>query len=86
VELREVASSDKAAALTAASPRSTVPVLQVPDGTVLEERIDIMRRALNIYDPEGWLRIEEADEVQAWVQLNDCLAHVQRELSRGELR
>jgi len=51
--------------------KATVPVLQLPDGTVLEDRLDIMRWALNIHDPQGWLRVEEADEVQAWVELND---------------
>ena len=71
VELREVVLLDKPEALIAASPKGTVPVLQLPDGTVLEESLDIMRWALDIHDPQGWLRVEEADEVQAWVQLND---------------
>ena len=71
VVLREVALRDKPAALIAASSKATVPVLQLPDGTVLEESLDIMRWALNIHDPQGWLRVDEADEVQAWVELND---------------
>ncbi len=71
VELREVVLLDKPAALIAASPKATVPVLQLPGGTVLEESMDIMRWALNIHDPQGWLRVEEAGEVQAWVELND---------------
>lgn len=71
VVLREVVLRDKPAALIAASRKATVPVLQLPDGTVLEESLDIMRWALNIHDPQGWLRVEEADEVQAWVKLND---------------
>jgi len=71
VVLREVALRDKPAALIAASPKATVPVLQLPDGTVLDESLDIMRWALGIHDPQGWLRAEEADEVQAWVELND---------------
>jgi len=71
VVLREVVLRDKPAALIAASPKATVPVLQLPDGTVLEESLGIMHWALNIHDPQGWLRVEEADEVQAWVELND---------------
>ena len=71
VVLREVALRAKPAALIAASPKATVPVLQLPDGTVLEQSMDIMRWALNIHDPQGWLQVEEADDVQAWVHLND---------------
>ena len=71
VSLREVALRDKPAALIAASPKATVPVLQLPDGTVLEESLGIMRWALSIHDPQGWLHVAEADEVQAWVTLND---------------
>lgn len=71
VVLREVALRNKPAALIAASPKATVPALQLPSGTVLEESLDIMRWALNIHDPQGWLRADEADEVHAWVHLND---------------
>ena len=71
VQLREVALRDKPAALIAASAKATVPVLQLPDGTVLDQSLDIMRWALSIHDPEGWLRDDEADDVQAWVDRND---------------
>lgn len=53
--LREVKLSAKPAELLAASPKGTVPVLMLPDGTVIDESIDIMRRALGGNDPEGWL-------------------------------
>ena len=58
--LREVKLADKPAALLEASPKGTVPVLQLPDGTVLEESLDIMRWALGQSDPEGWLASENA--------------------------
>lgn len=54
-ELREVKLSDKPAALLTASPKGTVPVLHLPDATVIDESLDIMRWALSICDPEGWL-------------------------------
>jgi glutathione S-transferase len=54
-ELREVKLSAKPAAMLAASAKGTVPVLVLPDGTVIDESIDIMRRALAKSDPEGWL-------------------------------
>lgn len=53
-ELREVALRDKPAALLAASPKATVPVLVLP-GRVIEQSLDIMRWALQRHDPYGWL-------------------------------
>ena len=71
--LREVVLRNKPAALIEASPKATVPVLQLPDGSVLEQSLDIMRWALRAHDPQGWLRPEEHDEVQALIDLNDGL-------------
>ena len=56
VEHREVLLSRKPAALLAASPKGTVPVLVLPDGTVLDESLDIMTWALDRHDPNGWRR------------------------------
>ncbi|WP_349630545.1 glutathione S-transferase [Altererythrobacter sp. KTW20L] len=52
---REVLLRDKPPAMLAASPKGTVPVLVLPDGTVIDESIDIMRWALAQHDPELWL-------------------------------
>ena len=71
VALREVVLRNKPAALLAASPKATVPVLQLPDGTVLEQSLDIMRWALVRHDPDGWLRDEEQGATQALIDLND---------------
>ena len=54
-ELREVRLSDKPPALLEASPKGTVPVLVLPDGTVIDESLAIMRWALARHDPEMWL-------------------------------
>jgi len=37
------------------SPKATVPVLHLPDGTLLEQSLDIMHWALLIADPQQWL-------------------------------
>ena len=54
-EIREVKLRDKPAEMVAASPKATVPVLVLPDGSVIDESIDIMRWALSQNDPEAWL-------------------------------
>lgn len=59
-ELREVKLSAKPAAMLVASPKGTVPVLVLPDSTVVDESLEIMRWALAQRDPEAWLdRIDE---------------------------
>ncbi|HWJ68677.1 MAG TPA: glutathione S-transferase [Sphingobium sp.] len=65
--LREVRLSAKPPAMLAASPKGTVPVLVLPDGTVVDESLDIMRWALARWDPEGWCLRDDA----ALIALND---------------
>lgn len=65
VELREVKLAAKPPALLAASPKATVPVLVLADGTVIEQSLDIMRWALGQNDPEGWLTGEDAGLIAA---------------------
>lgn len=60
-ELREVSLRDKPQAMLDASPKGTVPVLVLQDGTVLEESVAIMRWALGQDDPEGWLERDDAE-------------------------
>jgi len=71
VELREVFLRNKPTSMLAASAKGTVPVLQLPDGSVIDESADIMRWALSRHDPDGWWREELADETQALVREND---------------
>ena len=54
VEHREILLRDKPAAMIAASPKATVPVLILPDGLVIDESLDIMRWALDQNDPLSW--------------------------------
>ena len=55
VELREIKLSNMPQELLRISPKATVPVLHLPDGTILEQSLDIMHWALSISDPEQWL-------------------------------
>ncbi len=68
-ELREVVLRDKPQALIQASPKATVPVLVLADGTVLEQSLDIMLWALRLNDPDGWLApgLEDLDSMLALI-------------------
>jgi glutathione S-transferase len=72
VEQCEVSLRDKPAAMLAISPKGTVPVLQLPDGKVLEESLDIMRWALTQNDPAHWLKAS-APDAEKLVAENDTL-------------
>lgn len=67
VELREVKLAAKPPELLATSPKATVPVLVLPDGTIIDQSLDIMRWALARSDPEGWL----AGDEPALIAVND---------------
>jgi len=67
VELREVKLAAKPPELFAASAKGTVPVLVLPDGTVIDQSLDIMRWALAQNDPEHWL----AGDDTALIAAND---------------
>ncbi|MEL7691015.1 glutathione S-transferase [Citromicrobium bathyomarinum] len=62
--LREVKLARKPAELIEASPKGTVPVLVLPDGTVIDESIEIVRWALAQSDPEGWLDRDDAGLIE----------------------
>lgn len=69
-EVREIALRDKPAHLLQISPKGTVPVLQLPDGTVLEQSLDIMHWALGQRDPFGWLQLAGEPATQL-IAIND---------------
>lgn len=70
VELREVSLREKPQHLLQISPKGTVPVLQLADGTVLEQSLDIMRWALLQNDALGWLK-EDMLMVDSLISVND---------------
>ncbi|NYT67557.1 glutathione S-transferase [Pusillimonas noertemannii] len=81
-ELREVVLRDKPQALIQASPKATVPVLVLADGTVLEQSLDIMLWALRLNDPDGWLT-PERDGFQAMLAMvHECDEHFKPRLDR----
>jgi glutathione S-transferase len=72
-ELREIQLRDKPAAMLAASPKGSVPVLVLPDTQVIDESWDIMQWALNQHDPDNWLGEDgrHVEAAAALVKIND---------------
>lgn len=60
LDLVEVSLRDKPARMLAISPKGTVPVVELDDGTVIDESLDIMLWTLRRNDPEGWLGANDA--------------------------
>ncbi|MFT6338950.1 MAG: glutathione S-transferase [Alcanivorax sp.] len=71
VELREVTLKNKPAPMLAISPKGTVPVLRLADGTVIDESRDIMVWALEQQDPQGLLDATVLDQANALIEQND---------------
>jgi len=70
LEVREVSLREKPAHLLQISPKGTVPVLQLTEGTVLEQSLDIMLWALAQRDPQGWLNADR-DTIVRLIAIND---------------
>lgn len=65
-QLREVVLRDKPAEMIAVSPKATVPVLVLPDGTVIEESLEIMHWTLAQNDPDNLLaNVDQAHDLIA---------------------
>ena len=71
VELREITLKNKPPQMLAISPKGTVPVLQLLDGTVIEERREIMIWALAQQDPQGLLHDAALHEANVLIDKND---------------
>ncbi len=69
VEHREIILRNKPQTMLDISPKGTVPVLQLTDGQVLDESLDVMRWALSANDPQQLL--QESDESKALIEKND---------------
>ncbi|MDT0602239.1 glutathione S-transferase [Thalassotalea castellviae] len=61
VVLRDIVLSNKPQEMLDASPKATVPVLVLSDGTVIEESLDIMLWAFQHQDPADFLHKNESD-------------------------
>lgn len=71
VELREVLLKDKPQEMLAISPKGTVPVLQLTDGSVIDESRDVMLWALRRNDPNALLGGEPCPATAALLDEND---------------
>jgi glutathione S-transferase len=69
-ELREVLLRDKPEAMMKISKKGTVPILQLPDGKVIDESLDVMLWALNRTDPNEWLKVNK-EETMLLINEND---------------
>lgn len=67
----EISLRDKPAAMLAASPKGTVPVLVLPGSRVIDESLDIMRWAWEGRDADGWWQRMQTPDNLALVALND---------------
>lgn len=59
VEIREIILRDKPTHMLEISPKGTVPVLHLTDGTIIDESLDIMIYALGRQDPDEWIHEHE---------------------------
>lgn len=73
VELREVELKNKPQEMLMSSAKGTVPVLVLPDSTVIDESYDIMLWALSQHDPDNWLpgSVDMTEETNKLIELND---------------
>ncbi len=71
VDLREVSLRAKPEAMLSLSAKATVPVLHLPDDSVLEESLDIMYWALAQSDPHQWLDSASAASSASLIAEND---------------
>lgn len=70
-EHREIIFRDKPAHMLEISPKGTVPVLLLPDGTVIDESLDIMLWALGENDPDNWLSEDNKTDALELINEND---------------
>ena len=73
VELREVDLQDYPPQALEISAKATVPVLQLADGTVIDESWDILKWALTQNDPDNWSgkNNEHALDAEILIETND---------------
>ncbi|WP_248391028.1 glutathione S-transferase [Vibrio splendidus] len=74
VLLREIVTKDKPSELLASSPKGTVPVLVLPQGTIIEQSIEVMIWALEQNDPQDLLRSSDPalnEQVHQLIKTND---------------
>lgn len=71
VELREIVLRAKPAEMLAISPKGTVPVLQLPDGRVIEQSLEMMQWALAQQDLAQWWLPDPSQQRQIMALITD---------------
>jgi len=71
LDLVEVSLRNKPERMLELSPKGTVPVVELDDGTVIDESLDIMLWTLNNHDPKGWLGRDEATQKEMLKLIED---------------
>lgn len=71
IELREIVLRAKPAEMLAISPKGTVPVLQLSDGVVIEQSLEIMQWALTQQDPAQWWSPDSSQQQQIMALIAD---------------
>jgi glutathione S-transferase len=69
VMLRAITMKNKPEEMLAESPKGTVPVLILPDDTVIDESLDIMIWALRQNDPDDLLHKDHPEDLRAALEL-----------------
>lgn len=72
VQLREIVLRDKPDHMLEISPKGTVPVLQLTDGKVIDESLNIMIYALGRQDPDEWFH-EDEQTTDFLIKRNDTI-------------
>jgi glutathione S-transferase len=72
LEIREIELKNKPAHMLKVSPKATVPVLVLSDGTLLEQSLEIMFWALQQQDKDDWL-IADSELTQQLIAENDII-------------
>lgn len=70
-DAHEITLRDKPSAMLRLSPKGTVPVLVLPNKSVVDQSLDIMRWAFERRDPGGWWSRAQSDQCVELVGLND---------------
>ncbi len=72
-ELRNIDSKNLPSELAAQRKKVKLPVLELADGRVLTDSLEIMHWALLQSDPDGWIdyEIDDLEEIQGLVTIND---------------
>jgi glutathione S-transferase len=73
VELREVVLRDKPDTMLRLAKNATVPMLELPEGRIIEESWDIIIWATRQNDPDLWLGADESNlfESEMLIEMND---------------